>query len=418
MKEARNSFVVGFGIFLGAFFSYLLQLLLGKHLSVADFGTFNALLSLSYLIGVPATVFGTSLIKKVAALNAKGDRKMVSSLFFLSVRFSLLIGVIVLALLTLLSGFIGKFLNISDVGALLSFSIFMSLSFLIIVPYGYLQGLLKYKSFSFFMVVNSFARLVFPLVLVWAGLAVLGAYVGISVSMVAGFVISLVLLRKNISFRADFTASEQFKSVLRLMIPIILTDLCMMALNNLDVLMIKRFFDPITTGYYSGAVTLGKILLFGAGAVATVMFPNIASLHSAGRDITKTFHRFFVLQLVAVIVGIAGYAILPKFVALTFFGSKFLESVKYLPLFAVFIGIYVLLNFLVLFLLAVDIPDVYKFLFPLPILQYLLMSAFHTSPFQILYFDIILSSLALIFTFLRTKKALRDYRPVQTNNPV
>ena len=77
-----NTAIVTVGVLIGSFFSYLLQFFLGRFLSVSDYGTFSALLSLTYLIGVPSGVFGISIIKVSSELLAKKRFDKLSSLFW------------------------------------------------------------------------------------------------------------------------------------------------------------------------------------------------------------------------------------------------------------------------------------------------------------------------------------------------
>ena len=83
---------IGAGSIFAAIFSYLLQFVFGRVLSVADFGTFNALISLSYLVGVPAGVFGVSLVKYVSELSSRQDTKKLTALYWKLMALSLLLG--------------------------------------------------------------------------------------------------------------------------------------------------------------------------------------------------------------------------------------------------------------------------------------------------------------------------------------
>ena len=168
-----------------------------------------------------------------------------------------------------------------------------------------------------------------------------------------------------------------------------------MAFNNNDLILVRRYFNPEDSGYYAGTVTLGKIMLFGASSVVTVMFPKISGLKSKNENIKPMFWLFLKIQLALVAIGLFIFAVFPKLIALAFFGTKFLESVKYLPLFAVFVGLYILLNFLILFLFAVDITSLFYILFILVMTQTLLISNFHASIFQVITVNISIISVAL-----------------------
>jgi len=77
-----GTLIVTIGSFAGAFFSYLLQFILARYLSVQDYGTFNALLSLFYIVGVPATVLSTSLIKLISRLKSADAFDKITQLFW------------------------------------------------------------------------------------------------------------------------------------------------------------------------------------------------------------------------------------------------------------------------------------------------------------------------------------------------
>ena len=83
---------IGSGSVFAAVFSYLVQFVLGRTLPVADFGTFNVLISLSYLVGVPAGVFGVSLVKYVSELSSRQDSKKLTALYWKLLLLSLLVG--------------------------------------------------------------------------------------------------------------------------------------------------------------------------------------------------------------------------------------------------------------------------------------------------------------------------------------
>ena len=153
--------VVGIGTVIGSFLSYLLQFFLGRMLSVEDFGSFNALLSVSTILGVPAAVVGISLVKVVATLKANADYPKLNALFKkLSIQF-LLLGVVVYALATLFSGYVASQLKIDNPSYINAFNIYLAFLFLNAIAGSYLQGLLKYKSLSFFFIISSLIFTIF-----------------------------------------------------------------------------------------------------------------------------------------------------------------------------------------------------------------------------------------------------------------
>jgi O-antigen/teichoic acid export membrane protein len=86
-KHLVNSTVVGgtiivtIGAFIGSFFNYLTQVGLGRILSVEEYGTFNALLSLSVILSVPVLALTNSIIRNVSELKAMGRFDILTKMF-------------------------------------------------------------------------------------------------------------------------------------------------------------------------------------------------------------------------------------------------------------------------------------------------------------------------------------------------
>ncbi|OGC70093.1 hypothetical protein A2415_00650 [candidate division WWE3 bacterium RIFOXYC1_FULL_39_7] len=415
-KELIGTFFVTAGTLFGSFFSYLLQFFLARYLNVGEYGEFNALLSLAYIAGVPATVLSTAMIKKVSQLLSGNEWKKLSSLFVSSFYFSVLIGLVIFASVYFFRGYISQTLKIGNIFLIVIFGMWLGLSFLLTVPGAYLLGLLRYKAYALFVSISSMLRFVFPALLVVVGYGLIGTFYGLSLSVILAFIISLVLLKKNLTnVRNELNKmSPELNDVFKLIMPIVLVNLCMMLLNNIDLVLVKRFFEAETAGYYAGVVTLGKILLFGAGTITVVMFPKISSVKNDTKKLIKSFGFFLSLQLMAVIAGVLVYLIFPRYITLIFFGSKFMESVKYLSLFSVFVGIYVIINFLVMFMLAIDQTRIYLLLLPGVIAQYVLINMFHGSLEQVIYINIyILLLIAVILGLYSAVLFKRNFKSLE-----
>ncbi len=399
-KYLMGTVYVGAGSMVAAFFSYLLQFIFGRILSVADFGTFNALLSLSYLIGVPAGVFGVSLIKHVSVLSARQDSKKLTALYWKLIFLALIFGAVVALIIYLLRNTISDQLKIYDVALIMMFGIVMGTSFVGAIQSSYLQGLLRYKAFAFYSAASSFYRFAFAALAVFLGFKLVGAFGGMFLAVFAAFLTAYLLLRKNLTAFENLDLMQDYKKIMFFSLPVMFVQFGLMLLNNVDVILVKRYFDPDMAGYYAGTVTLGKIFLFGAGAVATVMFPTISSLAARGLNYGRAFFKFLSLQLFLVALGIIAFSIFPSLLTHLFFGERFVSSVEYLPRFSLFIGLYVIINFLVVFFLAINRTSVFLMLVPGLVLQYVLITNSHENLYQIINTDIYAGIISLVLLTL------------------
>ena len=395
-KDVLDTVIVGGATLFGSVFSYLLQFVLGRKLSVSDYGTFNTLLSLSSMVGVFAAVFGTALIKVNAEIFAKKDTDKLRSLFISSVKFSLVVGVFLFLIIFSLREFISKYLNVGDSFLITLFGVSVGLGFLSVIPNSYLQGTQEFKKFSLFHIFSLFLRFLIPTIFVFMGFGLRGVYSATPISSIAGFLFGLFILNLNLKNLKKVDVSDSLKKVFSFSSTVVLVNFSLMALNNIDLIMVKRFFSAADAGYYAGTMTLGKILLFGAGAVSIVMFPKITALHAGGKSFMKSLKRLLTLLILVLIVGVTCYQIFPEIITNLFFGKAFENSVKYLPLFSVFVAFYVLINFLVMFFLAIDKKKVGFLLLPGVVIQYVGLNLFHGSLWEVINVNIAVSVFTLI----------------------
>ena len=414
-QTARGTAVVTAGILLGTFFSYLLQVGLGRLLSIEDFGTFNALLSLSTVLWVPASAISVALIKKVSELLAQKDFYTLKNLFWSFSKTSLAAGTMLSVIFILLHKPVAAYFNISQVQTVFAFSAFLTVSFVSMAPQSYLQGLLRFKAFSFFTAISQLLRLVVPILMVYAGFAVSGVYLGLAVVAVLSYTTSLPLLHKNLREGIAPTArsikpnvEEVHKQILRFSTPVLLISLGTSLLNNADVVLAKHFLSPFDAGIYAGVVTMSKVFLFGAGIVQTVMFPQVAHLFVTKGDYTTRFKYFLFLQILLIVVGVVCYILFPVLINNILFSGKFYHSVKYLPIFSLFTAMYVLISFLSTFLLAINKTKAYLVILPMCAIQYLAINVYHGSISAFINVNIVATALACFSIALYVVKSLHE----------
>ena len=78
------------------------------------------------------------------------------------------------------------------------------------------------------------------------------------------------------------------------------------------------------------------------------------------------------------------------------FGSAYLPSAAFLPKFSLFVGSYVVINFMILFFLAIEKTKVVFLLLPATVLQIVLISFYHESLLSIVNVNLAVSSALLL----------------------
>lgn len=399
--EVSGTIIVTIGLFIAGVLSYALQYVMGngKLITLSEYGLFTALLSLSNILTIPYFAFGKSIVMLTSELKAEGKFDILTNLFWEFNKFLFFLGIFIFFLLIVLRMYISSFLNISDSSMVIYFAIFIVFSLIGLLPAAYLQGLLRFKAFSFFTMLSAALRLIFPIILVFLGFGVGGIYLGMGISVVISFIVSLFLLKKNFTTYKKQNLREYYNKFYSFGFSLLLVTAGLTFLNNLDVVLVKHYFNEIDTGVYSGVVTIGKVLLFGTATVGIVMFPIISGLYAKGEDYSKKFNTLFIIQVVLVVLGTAFFYFFPSFITELLF-KNFTLSVKYLPRFSIFMGLYVLVEFMILFLLAINKLKIYILLIFASLVQYFLIVLFHKNLFQIIDINIIVSLIVFLLILL------------------
>jgi O-antigen/teichoic acid export membrane protein len=396
-KAVRGTLIVASSSMIGSVFSYLVQIFLGRNLSVAEYGIFNTLLSVSIIIGVLTNTFMTSIVKMVSNLKVKEKFDTLTHLFIKISLAALGIGMFFATLIFALKSQISGFLNIREVSIISTFAVYMSTPFLRVPPISYLQGLLRFKGFAFTSVIYTILKLVAAVSAVYLGYRVGGVFVIMGIFSAIGYFVGVLVLKKNFeSFDSNEKLDEYYKKVLAFAGPVLFMQIGMILLNNVDIILVKHLFDEYTAGIYSGLVTVAKVFLFAANTIVIVMFPQVSDAFARGEDVIRKVKPFFLIQVFVIMVGLIIFATFPGLIVDIMFGNEYLGAVKYLPKFTVFFGLYVMLNFSTLFLLAIEKTKVYLFQIPALLLQIGLIYTFHDSLDQVINMNLITATLLLV----------------------
>lgn len=392
-SAVSSTAVVTAGSLIGNIFAYFLQILLARILTIADFGTFTALLSVQVIIGALTTTVFTSLVKLVSRLSTRERANTLTRVFSELSMLLLAFGLLLLAGFYLLRFTLMGFLNIEDAHLLVYFGAFFALSFLTPVPRAYLQGLLRFGAFSVYTIITQFLRLAVPLGAAAMGLGLHGVFGGLAISLILDYAVGYLMLRRNLDFNYSKAEGlrQHFKGMLFFAGIVFFMQVGVTLLSNIDVVLVKHFLDPTSTGIYAGLITAGKVLLFGAGMVGTVMYPMIAAAFERKEDVLRKFWTFLGIQIFAVGAGVLLFSLMPETIVNTMFGSRYSSAIFLLPKFSVFIGAFVLVNFMALFFLAVEWPKAIWLFLPAVTAQLVLITRYHSSLEQIVNINLIAS---------------------------
>ncbi len=418
--DLLNTLIVTFSLFLASFFSYLLQFYLGRALSIEGFGDFTVLLSVAGIITFFGNVIGYAVVKMYSELATQNSIGKIKWLFSKTIRYAGLIGVFLGILCFLFANSIVEFFNILSVLTVVYFGLYLTLAFVPIYVAVFFQGTYRFIWFSFFIVVSALLRLIVPVVFTqFIAAEVSSVYLAFFISQLLSIFIGYIVASKHVLKVVETEADNfLFHNILKTSLFNGLALFTLTTMISIDVIVVKYLFDPYTAGIYSGVITLGKIILFGAGTVATVMFPRAVSVNKDYIGFKSLFKKFGLIQIVFVFVSLCLFSLFPSLITHTLFGEKFTSSIPYVAGYALFVCLYVLINFVILALIALEEK---KFSLYMPVflfLQLLGFSILHDSLYQIIWVNIISMLLLLVFVALNMLSVFRRLKgqPKLVNN--
>jgi O-antigen/teichoic acid export membrane protein len=184
-------------------------------------------------------------------------------------------------------------------------------------------------------------------------------------------------------------------------------------INNVDIILVKHFFDSEQAGLYAAIALVGRLLYFASWQVVSAMFPVSAASAAAGEEESKNGH---VLGLPLVIVSLmcVGFilvlAVFPHFIMHLVFGEGFHAADSYLSLYAMSTALYALAMVLITYEMSRKIANTgwLQLLFSGAIILAIYM--FHSDLRQVIYVQIMLKVLMLLIVSLPFLRSIRSLR--------
>lgn len=400
-KLFSNSSVIFAGTIIGSFFSYLFNMLAGRFLGPERYGEFTALLSMMTILSVAGGAITTVTMKYSSELIAKKYYKALNKLFKKLTRYTAIFALCLIIFTFLFIKPIGQFFIIDDIIPIcITFTSFF-FGFLITINRGTLQGGQRFVDSSVSTALEMGLKLLLGIIFIKVGLGVSGTMLGVILATAIAYFVSLLPLSRLLKTE-DHNKKESFvfdkKEIITYTIPALISSALLMVALNIDIILIKHYFDAETAGIYAAISTIAKIILYATGPIVSVMFPMISEKTVTGDKHYKLLFMSLILTFVGSLVILAIYSIAPGTIIKVLYGSSYTSYYSFLPQVGLFILLYSLVNILANYYL---ILKNYTFLYlfsAVTLLQVLLINSYHGS-LEIVV-KILVSTTGLLFALL------------------
>ena len=276
----KNSLIFFVGSLIVAVINYIYYPIMGRVLSVEDFGEVQVIATIVLQITIILNVFGYITIN----LFTNTEDKELCRQRVRGLEGAALTIVTVLSLTVLLfNGYINAYLKFSSIFVLVS----LVLIFIVNVPFtiknGWLQAKNKFVDMSVAAFISASSKLLLALPLIFLGLTVKGALFGLVAATFLALVYVSYRAKINIKLKDHINENyfkliakdSELKKDLLYGLFIFFALFSINLLYSADVIIVRRFFSITDAGLYSGVASIGRIIFFSTLAISAVLLPSV-----------------------------------------------------------------------------------------------------------------------------------------------
>jgi O-antigen/teichoic acid export membrane protein len=391
-------------------FNYLFQVVAGRGLTTIDYGSFNAVNSMAVILSAPVAVLPLVFSRYTVQL-AESGLKQVRSLLVDGFRGMVLISSALFVMGLIAVPWLQNFLHLEEKTPIVIMLAQLALSLVLPVFLGVIQGLHRFTAFgicgSSIALGRFLSGLLFIFALEWGiNGALLSGTVGTCIAMGIG----LWAVRDILKVPDEPLPHDLFSEMRKYSFPVFLSTTMVMALGNLDLVLVKHYCSPEEAGLYSIAAILGRIALFLPGVLIFVLFPEASKAQTTGKEDSRIL--WVSLAMTAFLGGSVALVCTfwPEQIIVLLFGAKYQAGAELLKVISLAMAMLAVANVIFIYCLA---RSEFKFLWPLAMgvgMMLLLIFNFHDSALTIA--KMVLYSIGVILAGTLAWYFLRSSRPL------
>ncbi len=388
------------GSFVGNVLAFLFNLFLTRKLTTLDYGIYASLISFfSLAILIPQSFLNT-IVQFATKYFSQKDTEKAKKLYWQTIIFLSLLGIVILVSIIFSARFIGVFLHITNTWLIISIGILIVTFFITSINTSYLQSLLQFKFISIIQVIGSIIKLGIGMVLVVLGFNIFGALAAICLSFIIPFFFSFVRLgfllipsKKNVLV--------PLRDIVTYALPSTVSMFALSSFISSDVILAKHFLSGNDAGLYAGLSLVGRVIFYFTGIVPIVMFPILVNRYTKGSSVHNTFYLGLLLVAIPSCLITIFYFLFPTFVITLFLGGRdYLRGVANIGYMALFLSMYSLLSIMVNFFLSLKQTKIVFPVIAMALLQIVCIYLFHKTILSIIIVSLCTSSLLILILIL------------------
>lgn len=368
---------------LGNISNYLFQFFMGRYLSVEDYGTMNAALSMLVIGAIPSGTIMIVVAKYISMFKAKEEDAHITSLYRNSLTKMAAVGAVCFVPFLIFNNSITGYLKMDSAWPVIITGIGFFGAIVVTVNLGMLQGLQRFYYLGAGIGLGGFSKLFFGVVFVLLGFGLNGAIAAPVVSVFAIFAITIVPL--HVYFKKRENVEKYTKDILLYGVPVLVSSIAFTMLTYIDLIIVKHIFSPEEAGLYAAVTILGKTILYLPGAFVLALFPMVSESHALNNNTFKILDKALFYTIGISMIGVLGFFIFPELAVKMLFGSKFVGAAPLLKFYGMAMMFMAIMSILISFNLARHKTGFIYSLVGGCILLIILLNIFHSSLFTVIF---------------------------------
>jgi O-antigen/teichoic acid export membrane protein len=305
-----GSIIMLLGSVMVSVFNFGYNIAVARMLGPSAFGHVAAVGTLLMIVSAITLSFQLVCTKIIARSETAAEK---SSAYASLQRKSWTVGLVIGSGMALTSIWIADYLNLPSPWLVILLAFGLTIYIPLGTKRGGLQGTCNFRKLSINLMLETLVKLAGTILFIEMGYGVKGAIVAISVSVLLAFFFPRVPAQLKVHHRSGVRASfgEGVQAIVFFAGQVII--------NNIDILLVKHFFNNTEAGLYAAIALVGRVLYLASWSVVSAMFPV-----SAGANREADNRHVLIVPLVIVLlislVFIVGLGAFPDSILRATFG--------------------------------------------------------------------------------------------------
>ncbi len=386
----NSSFFVSIAlVFMGTLvansFHLVYQIIAAHKLSPEDFAAVNSLLSVLFLVAIPAGTLQTAVVSQTASARARSlGLPQIKALFREYILLSLIAGAVSFAAVFFAGRHIQSALQLSSSVQVRFLALMMFFSWVSPVALGMLQGLEMFGWFCSANCATGLVKVVSAALFIYFGAGVPGVLLAVCLSLFTTVLVAQAALfplrreRLSAAMRNEAAVSvrRMFSSYL---MPVAVSLFLFTFLVTADMIFVKSLFSPAEAGIYSFAQMAGKIFLFLPSAVPLVMLPKTSGMAAVKADSGIILGKSIIITVLIGAAGAGIFNIVPGFFLNILTGTSVPSVVLLGRFFSLSMSLFAVVYVFIIYFIALQDFRFVKYLFLSAAAQAAAFVLFHAS---------------------------------------